>query len=276
MNSTIAILIVFYNKISQTISCIDSFVLSKQNIYILNNASDRKSWQVLKNRYSSYTSIIFFDSDINLGPAGGRNLLIEKSKEEWIFIVDNDVCIRQENSWKKNFDEQISKNKKYKIFSPRIFNVHENSLVSANRFIKRGNTIYLEYTNAPVTNSFSCCGVIIHRDIFNLYGKFDDKLFAFEDYEFAIRAICSKFGEIEVYQLSEIELLHDHQVQTSQIDKKAILVRYDQNRIHASMEWLTKKHKIQFEHNWEWWTKKQLSEMYGKSIMQRVKNIFKR
>ena len=44
MNNAVAVLIIFFNKLDQTIECIESFIPSQQPIYVLNNGSDKKLW----------------------------------------------------------------------------------------------------------------------------------------------------------------------------------------------------------------------------------------
>ena len=261
MHNKVAILIVFFNKLSQTIECIDSFLPSGEHIYILNNASDDASWKALQEKYKHNHCLHFFHSDTNLGPAGGRNLLIDNCTEDWIFLVDNDVCIEPANDWKSLFDEALENKKDASVFCPKIFNVHDNSYATPHQFIKTNGQVYLEEAAVGVTNYFSCCGVIIHRNIFQLHGNFDSELFAFEDYEFSIRALCSPMGELKVFPLPEITLIHHHQAHKNTVDKKAVLERYNENRIEASMQRLEQKHQIKFEHEWKGWTKKQVANM---------------
>lgn len=276
MSNKVAVLIIFFNKLSQTILCVESFLKAEQNIYILNNGSDEESWKIIKNNYSHNSLVFLFSSDVNLGPAGGRNFLIEKCFEEWIFIVDNDVCITPDKEWKKCLDEKINNQLDGLIFSPKIFNVHDNSYSIPQNFIHIDDLVYLTETDKAVTNYFSCCGIIINRKIFEMYGYFDHNLYAFEDYEFSIRALLSPLGELKVYQISEIELLHDHQVQNSKNDRSAVLERYNEGKIMHSMQHLTNKHSIQFDHNWQWWTRKQVALMTKRSIFRRLENLFKR
>jgi GT2 family glycosyltransferase len=129
----------------------------------------------------------------------------------------------------------------------------------------------MEEMQEGISNYFPCGGVIINRKIFETYGIFDSKLFAFEEYEFSIRAICSDFGAFKVYPLPEIELIHDHRFQQKKSDKKAVLERYNENRIQSSLQRVMDKHKIVFEHDWRWWTRKQVADMTGEPLIKRIK-----
>ncbi len=272
MKNNIAILIIFFNKLSQTISCIESFLPSQQNIYILNNASDPIAWAHLQRQYIHNKNIFFYNSNINIGPACGRNLLLEKCKEEWIFIVDNDIFIKPQNDWKQLFDAHVLKMPKAKIFAPRIFNVHENAYACNQKFVVKNKVVYMEDTTEKITNYFSCCAVLINRLVFEEYGNFDNNLFAFEDYEFSIRAMLSEAGNLEVFSLDDIEVIHHHQFQRKRQDKKAVLERYNESRIEKSMTQMVNKYGITFEHEWRWWTKKQIAEMNGKTFFEKIRS----
>ena len=277
---TVAILVIFFNKLSQTIECIESFLPSDQNIYVLNNASESSAWLALQERFGKNKNVQFFHSSQNIGPARGRNMLLEKCKEEWIFLVDNDICIKPAQNWKNLFDERLEAEKEAKIFCPRLFNVHEDSYAKPHVFSRTNDVIRMEEIEEEVSNYFPCCAVIIHRTIFDSYGNFDDQLFAFEDYEFSIRALCSLEGALRVYPLPEIELIHDHRFQQKHSDKQAVLERYNEEKIQASMQRIMDKHAITFDHDWKWWTRKQVSDMtenpFLAKIKQRISGLLKK
>jgi GT2 family glycosyltransferase len=275
LENNIAILIIFFNKLTQTISCIESFIPSGQNIYILNNASEPFAWNVLQKKFEKNTNINFYHSETNLGPAAGRNLLLKKCKEEWIFLVDNDICVKPKNNWRQLFNEQVAHIREAKIFCPRVFNVHENEYATKHRFTSTNGIVFMEETNEKITNYFSCCAVIINQSIFKTYGDFDEGLFAFEDYEFSIRAMLSSEGDLQIYPLDDIEVIHDHQFQKSKTDKKAVLERYNELKIQKSLDLIIHKHGITFEHEWQWWTRNQITKMNGQNFLGKVKRTVK-
>ena len=100
---SIDILIIFFNKVEQTICCINSFLASGQQIYVLNNGSDAKQESKLRNRFKGVDRIHILNSGKNLGPAGGRNYLIKHTQSKWIFFVDNDIVIEPSNGWLEKF-----------------------------------------------------------------------------------------------------------------------------------------------------------------------------
>src|SRR6478672_4971911 len=102
MKPTVAVLVLFFNKLDQTIACVESFIPSGEPIYVLNNGSDPKDFQLLQQRFASFDQLRFLDAGKNLGPSGGRNLLIAASTEPWMFFVDNDITVKQ-SAWKEIF-----------------------------------------------------------------------------------------------------------------------------------------------------------------------------
>jgi GT2 family glycosyltransferase len=274
-STMIGIAILFFNKLQQTIECIDSFLPSQQKIYILNNGSDQRLFNHLKLYYSNINQLIFLDSDKNLGPAKGRNELIKAISEEWIFLIDNDITIEPKNRWIYCFREFIRLQPEVNIVCPRLFNVHEDAYASHPNFIKNGNIIKLDYAETIITNYFPSGAAIVRKKLFEENGFFEENIFAFEDYEYAIRAICKSNRQLAVYHLEDIILHHDHRFQKKGVDKKSVRERYNMEKLKDSFDFIQKKYSIQFDHNWEWWSKKQLSEMTGKGLMSKLIKIIK-
>lgn len=272
MKNSIAIVILFFNKCSETIECIESFLPSKQKIYLLNNGSNKTLWSNIKLRYQNNEQIVFIHSDENLGPSKGRNKCIEDSKEEWLFFVDNDITILEKYEWKDRLNDLILKYPTIEIFCPRLFNVHENEYVKHPNFLLKNNTISLIQSNNEYTNYFPSGASIIKRSIFKNYGLFAQDIFAFEDYEYAIRMLVSSKYQLKVQNIFDINLCHNHRYQKNKSDKQAVEVRYNTEKLAISFNWIQKKHSITFEHDWDWWSKKQLYDMTKKeSYFQRIK-----
>jgi hypothetical protein len=83
----------------------------------------------------------------------------------------------------------------------------------------------------------------------------------FEDYEYALRALLSDKGSFEVHHIETIKLIHDHQYQKKASDKKAVKQRYNEEKLTASYNRLIEKYGIAFDHDWQWWTRKQVADM---------------
>lgn len=277
MNEQIAILILFYNKLDQTKNCINSFLPSGHKIYVLNNGSNETQWINLQSSYSNHTSVVFFDAGKNLGVSAGRNFLINATKEEWLLSVDNDVTIRPQQNWNELFKVFIQQQLEAKIICPHIYNVHEQAYVDQLNVLKNEKQISIETGSFSTTNCFPGGASIIHRSIFETYGLFDEEMFVgFEDYEFALRAMLSTQGEFKACHIKEIELIHDHQFQKSSKDKEAVRQRYNEEKLKASYDRLVAKYNIVFDHNWQWWTRKQVQEMTENKWLLTMKKRIKK
>jgi GT2 family glycosyltransferase len=279
-DNNVAIAILFYNKLSQTIDCVNSFLLSCMPVYVLNNGSDSRQWASLKQQFDRNGTVFFLDAGRNLGVAGGRNFLVQHTTEPWLLFADNDIMINQADSWLSTFRSFLKNNPEARIVSPRLFNVHENAFALQLRLSIKNNRVAIETGNYLQTNCFSGGASFVHRSIFESYGFYDENLFVgFEDYEYALRAAKSRQGELQVYACNEIELIHDHQIQHGRRNKEAVRKRYDEVRLKLSYQHLVDKHNILFEHDWEWWCRKQVLEMTGQSFVERwkyrLKNILR-
>ena len=275
MDQSVAVMILFFNKIEQTKDCINSFLPSGQKIYVLNNGSDISQWKKLQAAYSKKSSVVLFDAGKNLGPSGGRNFLISHTQEPWMIFVDSDITIQSPETWLSVLTEFLNKNPLARIICPRIFNIHEQSYMEKLRIIKTEDQLQIQVGNNECTNFFPEGGVIIHRSIFENYGLYDEELFAFEGYEFSLRALMSPHGELKVFNINDIELIHDHKFQKGSSNKKAVKERYNQERMKKSYDYLVTKHNIKFEHNWQWWTKKQEMDMTKLKWKQKIKQVVK-
>ncbi len=271
MDNKIAILILFFNKLEETLACIESFIPSKQAIYVLNNGSDVNLWNNIQQRFGNHPQITLFHSDTNLGVSKGRNYLIERTTEPWVLIIDNDTIVKHSEQWLSKFTKILKEKPNGRVFTLRIYNVHENAYVKPIKVVEHKRKVTIETTEEAVTNCFPCTGSIIHRSIFKTFGLFDESLFVFEDYEFAIRCMHSPKGALKVFHVNDIELLHDHKLQKAKVDKNAVKERYNEERIRESHNSIVMKFNIEFDHNWEWWTRKQVAEMTGGNLIAKIK-----
>jgi O-antigen biosynthesis protein len=272
--STVAVLVLFFNKLDQTKDCISSFLPSSQKIYVLNNGSADDQWLNLQSTFSERKQVVFYNAGKNLGACAGRNYLIKQTTEPWIFLVDNDVTVKQQTEWFELFNRFILKHPDAKLVSCNVFNIHENAYTKQLRVVKVNNKVHIEAGNFDITNTFSACGTIVHRSIFDTYGLFDENMFVgMEEYEYTLRTMNAPEGEIKVYQYNDIEIIHDHRFQKSTKDKEAIKVRYNTEMLKAGFDHMVKKHNIEFEHDFEWWSKKQIDTMTVPLWKQKINSI---
>jgi GT2 family glycosyltransferase len=276
LSGQIAVLVLFYNKLEQTAECIDSFLLSGENIYVLNNGSATADFLALQKQFQSNGLVHFLDAGENLGPAGGRNYLIQHTTEPWLVFVDNDITIKPTDQWRLLLENFLAEDADAEIICPRIYNVHEVAYMDRLRLHMKGRKLELNNTQLAVTNFFPEGGVIIRRSIFERYGLYDEKMFAFEGYELALRAMLSSFGELKVRAIATIELIHDHRFQQKAVDKEAVRYRYNNQKHHDSYNRITEKYGIEFDHDWNWWVQNQREKMTVHPLLVRVRNKLRR
>jgi len=276
-NEMIDILILFYNKVDQTVRCIDSFLKSGQHIYVLNNGSEQTQKKKLYELYGHHERVNLMDAGKNLGVSGGRNYLIVHSTAQWLLFVDNDITVRQEDTWVNLFSDYLKIYPDALVVSPRLFNVHENAYAKHLNVIIEEKSLKIDTGQFQLSNCFPGGASIVHRSIFEKYGMYDEDMFVgFEDYEYAIRALLSEHGRLFVHQHEAIDLIHDHQFQKKNKDKEAVRQRYNNERMKASFDRLVDKYGIQFDHDWQWWTSNQLSIMTESPFMRKLKILIAR
>jgi glycosyltransferase involved in cell wall biosynthesis len=257
----IGVCILFYERVNQTVECIQSFLPSKVNIYILNNGSSALNREKLGKFCEDYKQIKIFDSKVNLGVGRGRNYLVNKTEEEWLFFVDNDIIIKTKD-WMKRFTENLTKYPDIDVFIPRLFNVNEKKYIRyCSIRVEDNKAIHDLEIEDGLTNVFPGGASIINRNLFNRLGLYDDDMFVgFEDFELCIRGILSN-NPVRARLINDIELIHNHQMVVNSEDRKAVLNRYNFRLIEQSYNHLTKKHNIVLISSWRSWVKKQLKKI---------------
>jgi GT2 family glycosyltransferase len=272
--NTVAILVLFFNKLDQTKDCIRSFIPSGQMIYVLNNGSSEDQWKDLQQTFAAHSNIKYYNTSKNLGATGGRNYLIQHTTEPWIFLVDNDVTVKQQTEWISLFHSFLKKQPDAKLISCNVFNIHENAYTQQLHVVKQGRKVSIEAGSFEITNTFSACGTIVHRSIFDTYGLFDEKMFVgMEEYEYTLRTMQSPAGEIKVYQYNAIEIIHDHRFQKTTVDKEATRIRYNMDMLKAGYNHMVRKYDIEMDHDFEWWSKKQVVSMTVPRWKQILQNL---
>jgi GT2 family glycosyltransferase len=269
----IAVLILFYNKLEQTADCINSFLPAGERIYVLNNGSPAADFIKLKDRFLQHASVKFMDAGSNLGPAGGRNYLIRETIEPWLFCVDNDIIVKESCNWLEKCTDLINRNEGVDAFVPRLYNLHEAQYAERYNLYIEDDFLKSKLAMSDFTNNFPGGAVIVNKKVFEKYGLYDEKMFAFEDFEMAIRALKSIEGPLRCLFVGDIELIHDHRYQKVKVDKKAVKERYDDTRLTASFLHLEHKHNVIYDHNWRHWTDTQVERMTKAGWQIKIKNL---
>lgn len=282
----LAVCILFYEKLEQTIECIRSFLPSGVNIYILNNGSSLSARDALGEFCDNYKQIKIFDSGINLGVGVGRNYLVAHTNEEWLLFVDNDITVKTSN-WVQEFTQCVNQYPDAEVFIPKLFNVSESKYAAYKSLRISGDKAFhdVEIVN-NLTNAFPGGASFIKRKLFDRLGLYDVKMFiGFEDFELCIRAIRLA-NPVKAQLIHDIELIHKHHKLDKDEDKNAVLMRYNLNLLEASFNRITEKHDVILESNWKNWVTNQLETMLKKDryafndkwkrwIHKKVKKIIK-
>ncbi|MFN8207205.1 MAG: glycosyltransferase [Bacteroidales bacterium] len=271
MQNTIAVCILFFEKLELTKKCINSFLPSGVNIYILNNNSSAKSSQKLLKYCTKHHQIKLFHSPFNLGPAGGRNYLINNTEESWLLFVDNDIQIKTIN-WLQRLEYHINTHPEELIFIPKLYNIHEHEFASFHSFEIKDKVVHESKPLGNKVNCFPGGASIIHRSIFKKYGLYKQELFAFEDYEFAIRCLV-KNDPINACLIDDIVLEHRHVYHRRKEDKNAVYERYNSSRLNDAIQTIERTLQVELNHYWEWWVTRQVFLMTENRPLRRIKNI---
>jgi len=247
---SLALYVLFFERVEQTIECIKSFLLSNVNIYILNNGSSNKSREALGKFCKKYKQIKFFDLDTNLGVGVGRNYLVNHTTEEWLLFVDNDIRVKTRD-WLERFNNQLSLHEDIEVFIPGLYNKRARRYTSSKSIKIEGNKAILntEITDG-ILNCFPGGASFVNRKLFDRLGSYDNEMFVgLEDYELSIRGILQK-KPVKARIIKDIKLIHDHRLVKKKEDRDAVSVRYDIDYVRNSFNRIIKKHNILLEGDW--------------------------
>ncbi len=252
-----AVLILFFEKARQTIACVKSFLPSGVPIYILNNGSSERNSRAVERFCAPLKQVTIFTSGVNLGVSGGRNFLIEKTGEELLFFVDNDIVIKTDN-WVDTALAAIAEHPDAEVFIPRIFNVWEKRCMPYFSMEIIDNKMVFRFMEpsecAPGmrVNCFPGGASIVRRGLFERLGLYDSGMFVgFEDYEMAIRGIRTQ--PVAAVTLQSVTLHHDHAAgRFVRRDRKAAAVRYAMAAHEDSVRRIQVLHGVEFSNSRAW------------------------
>ena len=188
----IAVVLVNYNGLSDTLDCIDSLYKSTVplKVIVIDNASkDDETYFVSR----KYPDVKVFRQEENLGFAGGNNIGIRWALDngfEYIALLNNDTVI--DSTLFKNLLAEADSNTvvapyMYYHGSPKDLWYGGGTL---NRWTGNAEHIYT-FTETPFECSLvtGCC-FMAHRDIWEKVGLLDDSYFMYnEDADYSIRLV---------------------------------------------------------------------------------------
>lgn len=267
LRENLVVCMLFFNKLEQTIESAESFLEAGVKLHLLNNGSTEQALDALRRYFEGSNLVSIFDAGGNRGVSGGRNIQINKTSEQWLFFVDNDISIHSEN-WLSVLAKEMNACPVAEIFVPRLFNKHENTWGFASDFVVdgSGNCSFIQ-TDSAFSNSFPGGASIVSRDVFGRLGGYDEDLFVgFEDFEIAIRAW--RHGQpLLVKRIEDFYLIHDHRISTTAADKATALVRYDVGHISHSHAVVRDKHGVLLDPSFEAWLREQVHQLTGESVI---------
>jgi len=243
----LAICLLFFERLDQTIECVQSLLPSKAKIYILNNGSSPSARKGLGKFCRDCKQVKIFDSGANLGVGVGRNYLVKKTGEEWLLFLDNDIVI-ETRDWLRRFSQHVSLNKEAEVFVPRIFDSYSGCYKPVQSVRISGKEIKFRKKILPgMTNVFPGGASFISRRLFDRLGLFDEKMFVgFEDYEFCVRGVVAG-NAVKSLPISDIKLVHSHHYAKKSGDRTAALTRYNIGLLEASLNQIAEKHGLVFK-----------------------------
>lgn len=187
MQTTIAAVIPTFNRASIVSRAIDSVMRQTflpSEIIVVDDGSTDDTENLISEKYHTVSYL----KTENKGVSAARNIGIQATKSEWIAFLDSD------DEWlPQKLEKQIAKisNKRsYKIVHCEEIWVRNGRRVNPKvKHKKYGGYIFEKCLPLCV---ISPSAVVIHRDLFQEIGYFDETLPACEDYDLWLR-ICAKY-----------------------------------------------------------------------------------
>jgi len=224
-----SIVIPTYNRSGFLNRAIDS-VLSQSftdyELIIVDDGSTDNTSGILKN----YGDKILSFYQENRGVSAARNNGIEKSKGRYIALLDSDDTWH-ENKLTRHF-EFIQSNSDIKIHQTEDIWIRDGKIINpAKKHLKKEGDIFRDSLDLCMVSPSS---VVMSREIFEIYGYFDESLKACEDYDLWIR--ITPFEKIGLIKEKLITRYAGHEDQLS--------FKYwgmDRFRLYSMIKLLTEK-----------------------------------
>ncbi len=258
-NMTISILA--HNRTELTVRLLDSIQEFMKEyageILIGDNGSDKEELHILQNRLESMKGkwrILKFDRHYPI-PIG-KNMLNKECKSDWILQLDNDMYLtanpiskmNQDISWLgcsvwglPYYNAQVGRVLNYGSNLEFVFDDLGNK-----RLTGLNDLLFCEAEEMwePILCTYTSGGAsLMRKDFFTEMGGYDENLFINEDVEFIYRA------NMQGYKIGNIGikcLVHDHKLLGSELGKHYEAIRFDNERIRASKNYLREKYGFEF------------------------------
>lgn len=274
-NTGVVVCILFYEKVDQTIECIQSFLPSNAPMIVCNNGSSPASRQKLVDFIKAHPRVKLIEPGSNLGVSAGRNYIFRVSAAEWLFFVDNDVSV-QTQDWLQIFQKHLQRMPDIEVFIPQLYNILERTYSPRHGLKITGDKVSFTHRakgNQRI-NMFPGGASLVKRTVFDRLGLYDERIFLdYEDYELCLRGVISG-NPVKAYTIDDIMLYHDHRRASSEVDQKYVVARYDPNRTQTSADRIFEKHHLRIQDDWSSWSKMQRQKLLRGRIWWSIETLF--
>ena len=209
-HNTVSVIIPAYNRvklIDRSINSVINQTYPINEIILIDDGSNDGTYDLVKRNFP----LVNLKYQENKGVSNARNVGINLAKSKWIAFLDSD------DEWlPKKVEKQINllnTNFSYKIcHTDEVWIRNQVRVNPMKKHRKYGGNIYNKCLPLCIISPSS---IIMHKDIFNDVGLFDEELPVCEDYDMWLR-ICSKYGVLFLDQ----KLINKYGGHDDQLSKK--------------------------------------------------------
>lgn len=188
IQKSVSVIIPVFNRVKLITRSINSVMYQTypvDEIIIIDDGSNDGTYDLIR---KTFPQVILIHQE-NKGVSSARNVGIKKAKSTWIAFLDSDDEWLPEKIEKQMI--MLNKNPSYKICHTDEKWIRNHVYVNPMKKHKKyGGDIYNKCLPLCVISPSS---IIIHKDIFDDVGVFDEDLQVCEDYDFWLR-MCSKYS----------------------------------------------------------------------------------
>jgi len=242
----ISIIVLSFNKVEQTIECIDAIrrtVTIPYEIIIWDNKSNNKTIDILKEKIEPLPEVTVIYSEKNLGCGGGRRKALTYAKSDYIIFLDNDIVVS--DGWltelivRLESDEKVAAVNCKVVFPDQKVQINSLHYVVEEPFI----TFSLGGVNALASDLSTCLwkendwinggATIYKKEILESIEGLDEYPNSFEDNEASMQ-MKEKGYVLLNSPISVVVHNHINYVSTEKVEKEYMEARYNQNNLIIS------------------------------------------
>ncbi len=203
----VAIIIVNWNGLKDTIECIESVKkidYPDYEIIVIDNGSEKFDADILEKKFSSEIGII--RNKENLGFAGGNNIGIRYALEngaDFVLLLNNDTVV--DKGFLSEMIRVASLDNRIGAVGPKIYFYSEinkiwfaggkiNKILTKGEMIGYGEIDQGRYDTEKETDFITGCCLLVKREVFEKIGLLSEEYFVYyEDTDWCLRARKSGF-----------------------------------------------------------------------------------